>query len=132
MKNMYYTGGDGIWCFGVSCSSAISAVAKASVMTTGVLSSIRAALAIVCCLTSFHAAHAEQIQTVPEIVDADTVYAGPTKIRLGGIDAPEMDQVCIVFTSKPWVQGVDGRCRREGREMARFARCDVFIIAFTP
>jgi endonuclease YncB( thermonuclease family) len=70
---------------------------------------MRAAFAIVCCLISLHAARAEQIQAVPEIVDADTVYAGSTKIRLSGVDAPEMDQVCIDPSGKNWNCGVDAK-----------------------
>jgi len=70
---------------------------------------MRVAFAIVCCLVSTHAARAEQVQAVPQIVDADTVYAGSTKIRLGGIDAPEMDQVCIDASGQNWNCGIDAR-----------------------
>src|SRR4030081_1611138 len=70
---------------------------------------MRAVFAILCCLVSIHAARAEQVQAVPQIVDADTVYAGPTKIRLSGIDAPEMDQVCIDASGKRWNCGIDAK-----------------------
>lgn len=70
---------------------------------------MRAVFAIVCCLVSIHAARAEQVHAVPQIVDADTVYAGPTKIRLNGIDAPEMDQVCIDASGKNWSCGIEAR-----------------------
>ena len=69
----------------------------------------RAAFVIVCCLVSPHAARAEQVQAVPQIVDADTFYAGPTKIRLSGIDAPEMDQICIDAAGKDWKCGIEAR-----------------------
>jgi endonuclease YncB( thermonuclease family) len=85
----------------------------------------RAALAIVCCLTGFHASHAEQIQAVPQIVDADTVYAGPTKIRLGGIDAPEMDQVCIDASGKNWNCGIDAKEKLQGFARDRSWTCDL-------
>jgi endonuclease YncB( thermonuclease family) len=70
---------------------------------------MRTAFAIVCCLVSIHAARAEQVQAVPQIVDADTVYAGSTKIRLSGIDAPEMDQICIDASGKNWNCGIEAR-----------------------
>lgn len=72
---------------------------------------MRAAFAILCCLVSFGTAHAEQVQAVPLIVDADTIYAGRTKIRLSGIDAPEMDQVCIDAAGKDWNCGVEAKGR---------------------
>jgi endonuclease YncB( thermonuclease family) len=46
---------------------------------------------------------------IPQIVDADTVYIGQTKIRLQGVDAPEMDQVCLNAKGKPWTCGIDAR-----------------------
>lgn len=70
---------------------------------------MRAAFAIVCCLAGTHAARADQVQAVPQIVDADTIYAGSTKIRLNGIDAPEMDQVCIDASGKNWNCGIEAR-----------------------
>jgi endonuclease YncB( thermonuclease family) len=73
------------------------------------VASIRTAVAILCGLVSIHVAHAEQVQAVPQIVDADTVYASSTKIRLNGIDAPEMDQVCIDAAGKDWKCGIDAR-----------------------
>lgn len=69
---------------------------------------MRAALAFLFCLASL-AAHAEQVQAVPQIVDADTVYAGSAKIRLSGIDAPETEQICIDAAGKDWRCGIDAR-----------------------
>ena len=37
---------------------------------------------------------AEEIIGIPKIVDGDTVYINNYKIRLEGIDAPEMRQKC--------------------------------------
>jgi endonuclease YncB( thermonuclease family) len=68
----------------------------------------RAALLLFCCL-GLTAARAEQIQAVPQIVDADTVYAGAVKIRFGGIDAPETDQICIDASGKDWRCGIEAR-----------------------
>ena len=37
---------------------------------------------------------AEEIEGIPKIIDGDTVYINNYKIRLEGIDAPEMKQQC--------------------------------------
>jgi endonuclease YncB( thermonuclease family) len=39
-------------------------------------------------------AHADDLTGKPRIVDGDTIEIGGTKIRLHGIDAPEMKQTC--------------------------------------
>ena len=39
-------------------------------------------------------AHADDLKGKPRIVDGDTIWIGPTKIRLYGIDAPETKQEC--------------------------------------
>ena len=87
---------------------------------------MRAVFAIVCCLLSIQTARAEQAQAVPQIVDADTVYAGSTKIRLGGIDAPEMDQVCIDASGKDWNCGIDAK-----EKLQTFARDRPWICDLT-
>jgi endonuclease YncB( thermonuclease family) len=86
---------------------------------------MRAALAIVCCLIGIHAAHAEQVQAVPQIVDADTIYARSIKIRLGGIDAPEMDQVCIDSAGKNWNCGIDAKEKLQAFAHERPWVCDL-------
>lgn len=86
---------------------------------------MRAAFAIVCCLVGIHAARAEQVRAVPQIVDADTVYAGPTKIRLSGIDAPEMDQVCIDASGKNWNCGINAKEQLEAYAHGRPWICDL-------
>lgn len=74
---------------------------------------MRIAVALFCCLLGASAARAEQIQSIPQIVDADTVYAGQTKIRFGGVDAPEMDQVCIDAAGKDWHCGIHAKEKLE-------------------
>jgi endonuclease YncB( thermonuclease family) len=60
---------------------------------------------------------------IPQIVDADTVYIGQTKIRLQGVDAPEMDQVCLNATGKPWTCGIDARAALQRHSDGRSWLC---------
>jgi len=41
----------------------------------------------------------------PRVVDGDTIHINQTKIRLHGIDAPEMKQICKSNDGKPWACG---------------------------
>ena len=86
------------------------------------------------------AAGAAEITGVPKIREADQVSIGNTRIRLGGIDAPSVDQLCLNNRGERWTCGVAARdelikhvggkswtCRtrtidRRGRTVAR---CDV-------
>ena len=43
---------------------------------------------------------------MPQFVDADTIGAGTTKIRLSGIDAPESDQRCLDSHGQLWSCGL--------------------------
>ena len=56
---------------------------------------MRLACASIGFLLIAHPLAAQEVRAVPQIVDADTIYAGSVKIRLNGIDAPEMDQLCL-------------------------------------
>ena len=50
-------------------------------------------------------AHAD-ITGKPRVIDGDTIYIGDTKIRLHGIDAPEMKQTCRTSKGKEQMCGV--------------------------
>ncbi|PPR44776.1 MAG: hypothetical protein CFH18_00919 [Alphaproteobacteria bacterium MarineAlpha5_Bin8] len=43
-----------------------------------------------------------------KIVDGDTIHIGKNKIRLHGIDAPEIDQTCV-FKEKKWNCGIEAK-----------------------
>jgi endonuclease YncB( thermonuclease family) len=43
------------------------------------------------------------------IVDGDTIAIGPERIRLSGIDAPEIDQTCLDGTDAVWWCGRTAR-----------------------
>lgn len=58
-------------------------------------------------------AHASELSGLPRVVDADTVYLGNAKIRLEGVDAPEMEQVCLDADGAKWQCGVAARSALE-------------------
>ncbi|WGS21040.1 MULTISPECIES: thermonuclease family protein [unclassified Bradyrhizobium] len=54
-------------------------------------------------------AHAADITGVPKIRDGDQVMIGSVRIRLGGIDAPSTDQLCLNTKGERWTCGVAAR-----------------------
>jgi endonuclease YncB( thermonuclease family) len=71
------------------------------------------------------AAGASELRSVPQIVDADTVYVGGQKIRLSGIDAPEMDQNCLDNQGRDDSCGVTAKVRLEAFSHNREWQCSV-------
>src|SRR5260370_16753230 len=54
-------------------------------------------------------ASAADITGVPKIRDGDQVQIGGTRIRLGGIDAPSSDQLCLNTKGERWTCGIAPR-----------------------
>jgi endonuclease YncB( thermonuclease family) len=54
-------------------------------------------------------AEAADITGVPKIHDGDQVVIGSSRIRLRGIDAPSVDQLCLNNTGERWTCGVAAR-----------------------
>jgi endonuclease YncB( thermonuclease family) len=54
-------------------------------------------------------AEAAEISGVPKIREGDSIQIGSTRIRLGGIDAPSVDQLCLNNTGERWTCGVAAR-----------------------
>src|SRR5690349_12473955 len=54
-------------------------------------------------------AFAAEITGVPRIRDGDQVQIGSTRIRLGGVDAPSTDQLCLNTKGERWTCGVAAR-----------------------
>src|SRR3954452_17343178 len=54
-------------------------------------------------------AQAADISGVPKIREGDQVTIGSTRIRLGGIDAPAVDQLCLNNAGERWTCGVAAR-----------------------
>jgi endonuclease YncB( thermonuclease family) len=56
--------------------------------------------------------------------DGDTIQLGDVTYRLDGIDAPELDQVCIDDHADPWSCGVDARDQLAKLIKGRAVHCD--------
>jgi endonuclease YncB( thermonuclease family) len=54
-------------------------------------------------------AEAADITGVPKIREGDQIQIGSTRIRLGGIDAPAVDQLCLNSKGERWTCGVAAR-----------------------
>src|SRR5258705_8950626 len=54
-------------------------------------------------------AEAADIPGVPKIREGDHIQIGNTRIRLGGIDAPSVDQLCLNTQGERWTCGVAAR-----------------------
>ena len=54
-------------------------------------------------------AEAADITGVPKIREGDQILIGNTRIRLGGIDAPSVDQLCLNTKGERWTCGVAAR-----------------------
>jgi endonuclease YncB( thermonuclease family) len=85
-------------------------------------------------------AFAADITGVPKIREGDSIAIGATRIRLGGIDAPSTDQLCLNTKGERWTCGVAARdelikhvgtkswtchTRTTDRRGRTVARCDV-------
>ncbi|MCY1668913.1 thermonuclease family protein [Rhizobium sp. SL86] len=66
------------------------------------------------------------------VIDGDTLAVGSARLRLSGIDAPELKQTCLDETQRPWACGEEARaalvrlmhetqaeCRGEARDRYR-------------
>jgi endonuclease YncB( thermonuclease family) len=85
-------------------------------------------------------AEAADITGVPRIREGDQIQIGSTRIRLGGIDAPSVDQLCLNNSGERWTCGAAARdelikhvgskswschVRQTDRRGRLVARCDV-------
>src|SRR3981081_2588421 len=85
-------------------------------------------------------AEAADITGIAKVREGDHVQIGNTRIRLGGIDAPSVDQLCLNNTGERWTCGVAARdelikhadnkpwschVRQTDRRGRQVARCEV-------
>jgi endonuclease YncB( thermonuclease family) len=54
-------------------------------------------------------ATAADITGVAKVREGDTVHIGNSRIRLGGIDAPSLDQLCLNEKAERWTCGISAR-----------------------
>ncbi len=64
---------------------------------------------VLCLLLLPASAGAADITGVPKIREADQIQIGSIRIRLGGIDAPSVDQLCLNTKGERWTCGVAAR-----------------------
>ena len=62
---------------------------------------------------------------VVRVIDGDTIDVGGTKVRLHGIDAPELDQSCGGNGAPVWPCGAWVRDELRARHEGQWARCDI-------
>ena len=60
---------------------------------------------------------------VPDVLDGDTVFVAGARVRLEGIDAPEMDQVCLTSSGECWRCGEEARTRLAEKIGRQFITC---------
>jgi endonuclease YncB( thermonuclease family) len=70
---------------------------------------MRSPLLTAALLLSTTLAQAAGISGVPKIREGDQVLIGTTRVRLGGIDAPSTDQLCLNTHGERWTCGVAAR-----------------------
>jgi endonuclease YncB( thermonuclease family) len=102
--------------------------------------SIKSAFTLLLLLVLPSLARAADITGMAKIREADAVQIGSTRIRLGGIDAPSVDQLCLNTRGERWTCGIAARdelikhtsgkswtChpRQVDRRGRQIARCDV-------
>ena len=54
-------------------------------------------------------ANAADVTGIAKVREGDQVQIGSSKIRLGGIDAPSVDQLCLNNTGERWTCGIAAR-----------------------
>src|SRR6266571_8357924 len=86
------------------------------------------AFALVLCLalSGFWAASgpASALTAAATVRDANSIQLGDVTYRLDGVDAPELDQVCIDDHADPWTCGIEARDQLTKLVGGREVRCD--------
>src|SRR3954465_13035892 len=66
---------------------------------------------------------ASALTAAATVRDANSIQLGDVTYRLDGVDAPELDQVCIDDHADPWTCGVEARDRLAKLIGKREVRC---------
>src|ERR1700741_4391256 len=67
---------------------------------------------------------ATALTSTATVRDANSIQLGDVTYRLDGVDAPELDQVCIDDHADPWTCGLDAREQLTKLIAGRPVRCD--------
>ena len=65
------------------------------------------------------------VQGQPHVTDGDTIRIGETRIRLEGIDAPEMSQQCTKADGSDWKCGEDAKAALIQKIGNEAVRCEI-------
>ena len=77
--------------------------------SAGIADEIRMLLSAAFAAAAARVAQAADITGVPKIREGDQIAIGNNRIRLGGIDAPSVDQLCLNNKGERWTCGVAAR-----------------------
>lgn len=86
---------------------------------------INAAFYLVTLLNGTDAEAIKEFKGVPKIIDGDTIQFGQTKLRLNGVDAPQVDQLCLDARGVRFNCGVQARERLKARTARKTWTCVV-------
>src|SRR5512135_2451250 len=70
------------------------------------------------------AAPGEAATAAATVRDANSIQLGDATYRLDGVDAPELDQMCIDDHADPWTCGLEARGQLTKLVGGRSVRCD--------
>jgi len=70
------------------------------------------------------AAPSHAVTAAATVRDANSIQLGDVTYRLDGVDAPELDQMCIDDHADPWTCGLEARDQLTRLIAGRSVRCD--------
>jgi endonuclease YncB( thermonuclease family) len=82
-----------------------------------------AVIAVVAALATLLQPPAEPLGGRPQVVDGDTLRFGATRVRLTGLDAPELDQTCLDGGGAEYGCGAEAKAFLVGFIDGRTTRC---------
>ncbi|WP_439373219.1 thermonuclease family protein [Bradyrhizobium sp. DASA03120] len=71
---------------------------------------------------------AGELSGIPRIVSGDTIEIGRARIRLSGIYAPEIDQICLDAKGHTWACGIAARNNLIRHSNAQRWRCETTVV----
>ena len=84
-------------------------------------------LIILCFFYNFSTFAQEIIRGQAKIIDGDTVHIGKNKIRLHGIDAPEINQTCII-DGELWNCGIESKMALKKLISKKEINCEILDV----